>query len=365
MSRLWWVRTRNFLRPRKRQAVVVAILSLGSIGMVFLSWRTAPDGGAGFMSDLWLNIGAGLAITLATYIALNPLFRELQTASLVEHARLDPSGLIERISRGRETVAILETWTGLLEEPYRDRFLAALRSALLNQAMVRILLLDPDSEGAQQRAKELRQRDVPLAIMTNLFHLCQLRDELHEDVRARLTVRVYDASPSVQMYRCDNKAFVSFFPIDQSTYDAQQIETLMSTPIGEFVQNRFDELWSAPSTATLTDATTLQLHLHRDDGTELELCDARFVRLDGTHYVTGPRLLKHVTRYGITSLRARLANGQPHPHRYLLDEADELEASIYHRVVSLFRAKYGLELLHLGATDPVIITLVPEALTSS
>jgi hypothetical protein len=205
MTRLWWLRTRNRLRRDRRQVLVVAVLGLGSVAMVFLSWWSSPDR-AGWPPDLWMNIGA-----------------DLQTASIVEHARLDPSAVVERIRRGRERVAILETWTGLLEEPYRDRFVDALRTALSNQAVVRILLLDPDSEGAQM-----------------------------------LRVRVYDASPSVQMYRCDNKAFIAFFPIDQSTYDAQQIEALMNTPIGDFVQSRFDELWSAPTTADLPAVTALR-----------------------------------------------------------------------------------------------------------
>jgi hypothetical protein len=356
MTGLWW-RLRTLLRRNRRQSLVVAVLGLGCLAMVVLAALTAPDR-AGFMSDLWLNLGAGLAITLATYIALNPLFRDLQTATLVEHARLDPGGLIERVSRARESVTILETWTGLLEEPFREPFLAGLRTALLNQATVRILLLDPDSEGAQLRAKELRQRDVPLAIMANLHHLSRLRLELNEDVRIRLKVRVYDASPSVQMYRCDNKAFISFFPIDQSTYDAQQIETMMNTPIGDFVQGRFEELWSASTTVRLQDVTSMRLLLHRNT-TLLGPCDVRFVRFDGKYYVTGQRLLKHITRYDIATLRAEVDDGTV--GRFALDEADEIDAADYTRVLTLFRAKYGLELRHPGGDDPVLISLIPES----
>lgn len=356
MTRLWWVRARNRLRQQRRQAIVVAVLGVGSLAMVVLSWWTAA-GSREFLADLWLNVGSGLAITLATYIVLNPLFRDLQSASIVEHARLDPNGLVDRVSGGRETVAILETWTGLLEEPYRERFISALRTALLNQATVRILLLDPDSAGARLRAKELRQRDVPLAIMANLFHLARLGDELNEDVRIRLKVRLYDASPSVQMYRCDNKAFISFFPIDQSTYDAQQIETLMNTPIGDFVQGRFEELWNAPGTLKLRDVTSMPLRLSRN-GAELGPCEVRYVRLDGQLYVTGRRLLRHITRYDIDTLRARLDGGDA---AFRLDEADEAGPSVYHRVVMLFRAKYGLDLAPpAGADDPVIISLIPD-----
>jgi hypothetical protein len=355
VTRLWWIRARNQLRQNKRQAIVICILGTGSISMILQAWRTAPDQ-SGFWSDLWLNIGAGLAITIATYIALNPLFRDLQTASIVEHARLDPGALVERVAAGRETVAILETWTGLLEEPHVDRFIDALRSALRNQATVRILLLDPDSEGARLRGKELRQRDVPIAIMGNLYTLARLRDELSDDVAQRLKVRIYDASPSVQMYRCDNKAFISFFPIDQSTYDAQQIETLMNTPIGDFVQGRFEELWTAPSTVKLTDATTMSVELRRQDA-DLGQCDVRFVRLNGRFYVTGRRLLRNITRFDIETLRARL-DGSDSDH--LLDEAEEADTPAYSRMMTLFRVKYGLPPRRHGADDPVMIELTPD-----
>ena len=359
MTRLWWVRTANALRRSKRQAAVVAILAAGCLAMVVLAWWTTPDRRA-FLPELWFDVGIGLAITLATYIVLNPLFKDLQTASIVEHARLDPGALVETISRGRERVAILETWTGLLEDPYRDRFVASLRTALSNQAVVRILLLDPDSEGALLRGKELRQRDVPLAIMGNLYRLARLRAELNDDMRSRLRVRLYDASPSVQMYRCDNRAFIAFFPIDQSTYDAQQIETLMNTPIGEFVQGRFDELWSAPTTVDLATVTGIRLRVHHD-GADLGPCQVRYVRLDGVHYVSGSSLLKLITRYPIGGLRARVDDGRPMPGSFALDEADELEASTFRRVMDLFQAKYGPQMRPHGGENPVIITLVPTA----
>jgi hypothetical protein len=353
MTRLWWVRTRNLLRRNKRQAVVVAILGLGCVAMVVLAWWSSPDRTA-FLPELWINVGIGLAITLGTYIVLNPLFKDLQTASIVEHARLDPGALVETIARGRDRVAILETWTGLLEEPHRERFLAALRAVLSNQGVVRVLLLNPDSEGAQLRSKELRQRDVPLAIMGNLYRLSRLHAELNEEMRSRLHVKVYDAAPSVQMYRCDNRAFIAFFPIDQSTYDAQQIETLMNTPIGEFVQGRFDELWSAPTTVDLASVTALQIRVHHD-GADLGPCLVRYVRLDGVHYVSGTSLLKLITRYPIGGLRARIEE-----EVFQLDEADELEPAAFRRVVDLFQAKYGPHMRPHGGETPVIITLVPD-----
>jgi hypothetical protein len=358
MTRLWWLRTLNLLRRNKRQAAVVAILGAGCLAMVVLAWWSTADRGS-FWPELWINVGIGLAITLATYLVLNPLFKDLQTASIVEHARLDPGALVETIGRGRERVAILETWTGLLEEPYRDRFVASLRTALSNQAVVRILLLDPDSEGARLRGKELRGRDVPLAIMSNLYRLARLHAELNDDMRSRLRVRVYDASPSVQMYRCDNRAFIAFFPIDQSTYDAQQIETLMNTPIGEFVQGRFDELWSAPTTADLATVTAIRLRVHHD-GSDLGPCQVRYVRLDGTHYVSGSSLLKLITRYPIGGLRARVDDGRALPGLFSLDEADEMEASAFRRVVDLFQAKYGPQMRPHAGEHPVIITLVPD-----
>jgi uncharacterized protein DUF5919 len=359
MPRLWPFHLYRKFRRRVRQILVLSVLSAGSAGLVVAAWRMS--GKDPFRSDLYMNIGAGLAVTLATYIVLNPLFKELRTASIIEHPRLDRDRLMVNIAESRHSVAILETWTGMLEEPYRHRFLAAIRSALQNYATVRVLLLDPDSPGTQIRTRELRHRDVQVAILDNLLHLHRLRANLIDKARDRFQVRVYTTAPSVQMYRWDDKAYISFFPVSQSTYDSLQIETYMSTPLGEFVQRRYEELWTAPTTHDLDRSLAMTLQL-RSGTRDLELCDVQFVAMDGELFVTGSALLKQIARFGIGALTALRVDedGSVTGHAYRLDEADEQGEAVYHRILDLFGAKYGIDTRH-ESSGPVMIALISIA----
>ncbi|MER7459694.1 DUF5919 domain-containing protein [Micromonospora sp. NPDC126480] len=357
MSRMWWLRARNALRRRRRHVLVLAVLAGGALWMVVQAWRS----GQTFRGDLYLNVGAALIMTLLTYVVLNPLFRELQTASIIEHPRLDRDALIERVAQSRETVAILETWTSMLEGPYAARFAEALRCALANGAVVRVLLLDPDSPAVRLRGAELRRRDASVAILNNVWHLARLREQLPESSRARLRVRIYNAAPSVQMYRWDGKAFISFFPVRGSTFDTQQIEAYVSTPLGEFVADRFTELWATAPVRDLADCLTLRLCL-RQAGRELETCKALYVQVDGDWYIAGRDLVRNVARHGLAGLTVVLDRPEVAGQVFDLGEADELAPEVYHRVVELFRAKYGLD----GRNDTenrVIFNLVATRLS--
>lgn len=355
-----WQRARHALAHRTSHVLVGLGLAAGSVLLVVAAWLTAPPD-SGFASDLYLNVGAGLAIALATYLALNPLFKELRTASIVEHPWLDRDALIGHFARSRHSVAILETWTTMLEEPYLPSFILSIRGAIAGGAYVQILLLDPDSTGTRLRSQELRhKRDVQLAVMSNLGQLSSLHAELDSAQRARLNVRFYAASPSIQMYRWDDRAFISFFPLDRSNFSAPQIETYMSTPLGEFVQSRFEELWYDSATRELDEICLLRVRARLGERL-LDPCDVWFVELDGVRYVTGFALDRQIRRHGIEHLtllvedRERAAWAQT---PYLMDEAYELDAVLYRRVVDLFAAKYNTENVR-HEEHPLILVLLP------
>jgi hypothetical protein len=341
MSRMWWARGRSALIRRRRHLAVLLALAGGALWMIVQAWQSTKRDGQTFRGDLYLNIGAALIMTLLTYVVLNPLFRELQTATIVEHPRLDRDALIQRVGESLEIVAILETFTSMLEGPYTARFLSALRFALGNGATVKVLLLDPDSPAVRLRAEELRRADTAIAIMNNLYHFGRLQQQLTPAARSRLQVRTYSTAPSVQMYRWDHKAFISFFPVTGKTFDAQQIEAFVSTPLGEFVDDRFAELWDTAPVRDLDACLTVHVCLRHGD-TELESCTARYVRVDGTWYIAGAELVRNVARHGLARLTVVLDRPETAGQVFALGEADELEPEVYDRALQLFRAKYGL-----------------------
>jgi hypothetical protein len=187
--------------------------------------------------------------------------------------------------------------------------------------------------------------------MNNLYQFGRLQQQLTASARARLQVRTYATAPSVQMYRWDDKAFISFFPVSGKTFDAQQIEAFVSTPLGEFVDDRFTELWETAPVRDLDSCLSLELCL-RQAGRDLESCEARYVRVDGTWYIAGSDLVRNVARHGLTGLSVVLQRPEAAGQTFTLGEADELEPEVYHRAPALPR-KYGLD--HRDDTESQVI----------
>jgi hypothetical protein len=344
------------VRRRTRHAVVVVVLTVLSVALLAGAYYLQ-----GYWEDLAMNLGASLVLVIATYLIFNPLFAELQAATIQEHQRLDYPRFITEVGGSQSVVEILETWTGLLEAPYLERFLDAVRGALRRRVSVRILLLHPDSNPAEQRTEELGGHDVRSAIMTNLRDLHRFwHVELTAELRERLDIRVYDAMPSVQLYRWDDKAFISFYPLGQLAYDTPQIEAFMATPWGEFVQARFDELWTGRETLPLRDYMTLEMRVHHD-GTDLGACRGDFVVLAGTLYVHAADLVAHVIRYGRDGVTVRVPERtEVQPRRaaavermldYHADSVDD--EPLLGELRDAFHRKYGIE-------PDIVVRLVPD-----
>lgn len=331
MSRVGWLAAfRSTARRRRRHLASVVALAVVSTALLVIA--AFVDG---YRQDVMVNVGAGLLMVIATYAIFNPLFAELQTANIREHPKLDQSAFIQHIAGARASVSIMETWTGLLDPQFKTEFLTALRSALARDVTVRLLLLDPDSAATEQRAEELPGRDVRRSIMENLRDLVWFqRRDLTDAMRERLTIRIYSASPAVQLYRWDDKAFISFFPVGELAYDTPQLEAYLATPWGEFVLRKFDELWNDPKTRPLSHYLALPVTVIPDGGTPQE-CDIEFVRLEDDRYVAGQTLLKHVIRTGRAGLVVRW---NQRDHR--LHDADD-DPDTYRQVVDLFTTKYG------------------------
>jgi len=291
-----------------------------------------------------------------TFVVFDPIFEDLRRNAVEQHRTLDQDQLVTNIATARTEVAVMETWTGLLEESHRDRFLTALTAALRNGVEVRILLLDPESAAAAQRAEELHHTQVPLLIMDNLRHLYHLRRGLDPLTARQLQVRVYDASPSIQLYRWDEKAFISFFPVGVRAYDARQIEAFMASPLGEFVAGRFEELWGDRTTRRMDDFMALPVTI-RLDRADLATSEAHFVRLGDHQFVDGSALLDHLTDHGARrlSLAVGVGPGSGPGSVFDLVRLDPQDGSHRATVIALFDAKYGT-----SHAQTVILRLVPR-----
>lgn len=324
-----------------RQAITLGLLAALSLILVVYAYA---DQRGGFSVALALSLGTNLVIVIATYLIFNPLIEQVRTATTHEHPRLDWDAFIEHAAGSRKVLSILTTWTNLLDDPYRHRFLSAMRTALNRNVLVQILLLDPTSKAADVRSEELHWReDVSGAIMANLRHLEQFRAELNERTRPQLQVRVYSASPSVLFYRWDNMAYISFFAIGKLAEDAPKLETFVTTPWAYFVQRRFEEIWEDAATASLDHYLHLPLTVCDRADTPSEF-QVEYVTVEGIYYVVNSSLTQFISRHGVENLTASAGKSpdsaaNAYALRILADLPD-----VAPMVLGLFRSKYEHDL---------------------
>ncbi|MFI7519623.1 DUF5919 domain-containing protein [Micromonospora globbae] len=269
--------------PRQRRAFVIGGGLLGAAAVMLLAaWRSS-----GFLSDLLLNLGASVVLAAISYVIFDPLFEEARKARVQEHLSFDQQAFVARLRGSCRRVRILDTWTILLEDRHREATLAAMRAALGSGAEVQLLLLDPDCTAAQQRSEELeRQRvNVPRQIRANLRHLAAFAGDLAPEERGRFQVRIYDASPSIQLYQWDGQALISFFPIGKLSFNVPQLEVDMDSPWGGFVHARFEELWEHDQATLPLErywSTTVTLRHGESDVAEVQV---PYVVVDERHYI--------------------------------------------------------------------------------
>ncbi len=337
--REWLRMARNRLRRRTRRLVGIAVLLV--LSAVLLVWARLS---AGFNRDLLINVGASVVIVALSYAIFDPLFEELRRSRVEEHAMFDHDEFSRHVSTASDLVAVMDTGNHMLEGSSRGRFLAALRKALHNGAKVRILLLDPDSAAASQRAEEIRPVDVGRVIIDNLRHLNDFADSLDDRTRQRFQVRIYDASPSIQIFRWDDKALISFFPIGVRASASPHLEVYLSSPLGEFVQSRFDDLWRHPSTRDLTDYVTVPVTVYHDQ-VPLRSCAVHFVRLGEACFVDGAPMVDQLTDHGTGPLQLITAHPVQLDGRtataFRLARVDSDTVPDRASVLALFDRKYG------------------------
>ncbi|MFF4879832.1 DUF5919 domain-containing protein [Micromonospora sp. NPDC000668] len=322
---------------RQRRAFGVGGTLLGVAALMLLAaWRST-----GFLSDLLLNLGASVVLAAISYVIFDPLFEEARKARVQEHLSFDQQAFVTRLQRAGRRVRILDTWTILLEQRHREETLAAVRAALTNGSQVQLLLLDPDCTAAQQRSEELeRQRvNVPRQIRTNLRHLAAFSDALDPRLRHRLQVRLYDASPSIQLYQWDGRALISFFPIGKLSFNVPQLEVDMDSPWGGFVHARFEELWEhEQATVNLEQYWSVTVTLRHDDSDVVEV-QVPYVTVDGQHYIDcrAFRLTRPLTVRAVLPPRAPGAA----PTVFALAELADGDRTPAATVARTFDQKYG------------------------
>jgi hypothetical protein len=341
------------LRVRLEQAlrarILAALALFAGLAGAMLFWAR---GVAEYWPNFALNIGAELVAAFVILFAVTPTLRRAQQGGVREHRRLDFDWYVDRVVGAAADVRVLHTFSRLFAPPFDARFMQATTELLRRGGRVQILLLDPDSPAAAQRTAELRgHRRVGPEVRQNLRLLAAYRQTLDEELRQRFQVRLYSAAPSVAIYQWDERLLVSFLPLGGLSGDNTQLEVSVVSPLGNFVAERFDELWA--SSTPIQDYMELRLAVVDDGG--IREYSPRFVVVDGNRYVADAHLTALLARSRSGVVRVTLPEAPP--GAFLLDIVEEdsaVAAELGGRFLDKYeRAEAAFIRLTPAATDTV------------
>jgi hypothetical protein len=327
----------HMLSGRSLAVIVIIVVVCGALLLL-------ARGADRYGENLALNVAAEFIGALLIVFALTPMLRRAQQGGVREHRRLDYAWFTDRVATASDRVRVLHTFSRLFAPPYSDRFLAATRTLLRRGGFVHILLMHPDSLAAEQRTAELKGHgDVSAETRRNLRTLDEFRRTLPDDARERCEVRLSTASASVQMYQWDSRLLASFLPVGRLSGDHMQLEVAVDSPLGDFLLERFEELW--PDSPTIDDYMRTPVVL-RDAAGETAYA-ARYVADAGTYHLVDPDLVAHLARarhHEVTAMIGDIA------HTVDIVDPDAPEAAA---VRTPFQAKYG-------RAERVFVRLVPR-----
>jgi hypothetical protein len=340
--------TRLATQPRRWQTVTTMC------GLLAVSALLLIGGGRhqqNYLEALELNVGADLVGALVTIFLITPIIRLAQIGRVREHAYLNYAWYTARAAGATRSIRLLDTFSTLLDGDSSARFFRGLNRVMDREGSVQILLLDPDSLAVTLRTRELdrstEHTDVHREIVRNLRALHRFEQQLAPHKRRLFEVRLYSASAGVTLYQWDNRALVSFLSIGRLSGQGAQLEVLMGSQVGSFVDQRFTELWqiSRPMDRFLQSRVTLV----DADGLRRDFA-CQYVDNEGARYVVHTEVLAYMARLRQGDLVAHIEDDQARPLRLrLVDDDSELHVNLTDR----FMVKYGTELSPIIWLSPV------------
>lgn len=271
-------------------------LGVGLAAVVALGWvgRSVQP----YWPNFALNTAADLIGAVFIIYVITPIIERAGQGGVREHAELDYSQFLDDAARATSVVRILDTYSHLLAEPHAERFETVVCDALARGVSVRVLLINPTTLAAEQRELELGHADELRPMLErNLETVARIHRAFEQDGGPRgrggaadFQVRLYSSGPDVTMYRWDDRALVSFYPVGKLSGRSTQLEVTVDTPLGSFVNDRFQAVWHAAAPyQALTPVTVADDRIER---TYL----VRFVDLEDGRYVASRRVQRFLRR---------------------------------------------------------------------
>jgi hypothetical protein len=341
-------------RITRRWRSAAALLAIVGVSVALLV--AAYAGPLTQFGEVLINLGASFLGVVLTVLAIEPIIRRSQQPEEIVRSSFPYEAFLNGVERASYKVRILGAWPYVMDQPWRQRFLAAIEGAAHRRVRIEILVLDPASKAAEQREDDLGgQFDVAAVIGDVLRSLRDLEAKLSAVDRDYLDVRVYATLPPARMYRWDARVISSFFPMGNAVGgDVKHYETSAMSRLAQFVDEQFELLWRDDTTRTLDDYLEVTLVL----GGRRHLA-AHYVTMDGDVFVESPKL---TTPNGAVSIRTREGGRIPFADedaRFTLVPVPDDDDRRPEVLVS-FRNKYG-PADRLAADHSTIYELTPPA----
>jgi hypothetical protein len=187
---------------------------------------------------------------LANMLQESASIQEMGIIAVKPH--LNYGELWNRIIQSKERVYLFDTWLFYQLKDVEDVF----QQTDLHQITLRILMLDPKSSVAKQRALDLyaewKQLDdiswLDTAILTTFYKKFS---------KENLELRFHSTVPGMQIFIFDNEATVGFYFYGQDSQNLPQLEVLIKnkkgeyTPFGRLIEAEFEKRWKLASPAVL------------------------------------------------------------------------------------------------------------------
>ncbi|SNY62783.1 hypothetical protein [Paractinoplanes atraurantiacus] len=283
----------------------------------------------GFATDLRINVGANLLDLVLAALVLQPLILFLSRNAVKRRHRLDYRAVIKRIEAADGQVDIWKHWTGLLEGRHERNFTNAVVRALERGVRFRIVLTDPSSPAAAERARQVAPTDALGLMRQNIERVGALLDRIpaaHQDL---FTVRISRSGPAHALYRVDDWLSYGVFG-DRRVSESSQREVRVRGDLGELALEAFENRWKGPGLLTSAEHDRMRLRLEVN-GQAAEH-DLRYVLHEGEHWVNvNPSALAQAFHPD----HAVVGDGE---RRWVLAEASPATRE---RVGALYAAKYG------------------------
>jgi hypothetical protein len=254
------------LRSNFGRIIVTSIFSALFFTMFFLLAHSPVEK----VPDFFFHVSAGLIDAIIIFLLLESKLVELtqlKLTGLSETKNLSFDGkdsIFNKFSNANEKILIFDTYLYnlILRTGRYDKFYDCTKKALMNNVSVTLLLLEPNSEHALLRAKEINPDD-PESILSEITKCTKklwiLKDELSDDKDLNnkkmdlLTINYYNSAPPFSMYCADSEVYFSFYRPELKSTEQPQLyipsdTKLIAKTLFSFLYNKFKELYSNSKT---------------------------------------------------------------------------------------------------------------------